>query len=635
MEGSKKWSSPWTVLQQSRTIPKEDSPILLKHVESTAANRNDSPSNHNDHEEETSNVVVLPVVPDTVEIPVDGWYALYFGVDEPLVVPKNTCKKYSVVNGALQNESSCRNARSTRCFNLLIQPTNKVDPTKQLSLPLREGNLELSSSRIGKLIFLTGKAQVCVVEQESQPEQQQHHDKKNDEPRPHGNGKEGCLPQFQWRIAFHRYLERSYGSSKHNLDHEINSEQQNQCSPSRHPDVGTLAAPPQRRFCCSLCGQCFHSIHAVKHHIDIRHVCIPTSTSANDEIDKQPGHDITDTNTNNSIIWNRPLTVLFEDDTLAVIDKPQGMPIMGSEHTLQRSSLLLPLKGIRVPDWPKAGTAASAACVSTSHNGNDTGGEEEMDYTTAMPMSAPSDSILGKPRPVHRLDAPTGGVLVVAKTRRSEVLLKKMFQERTCHKTYRALVYGKVHMIGCNGGGNRTGECDVPLSGKPALTIYRPLRYVQSVRSRDGWLTVMELKPVTGRQHQLRKHMQHLKHPIVGDPRYGGGHKVFWTTSSSSSTRTTSICPSSSSSSTSALDKTMTVPIATPHHLRRLCLWALEIQFPHPLTGEDMCVSLSEPEWLRHVAEQEQKEWEACQDQKGTNSSRSLTWSSAVAVDSI
>ena len=552
-----KWSSPWMTFHPN-SIKTESSSSTR--VPSRMNESSVSDDNHGMEAINTTNEEGLVIVPIT------GWYALYFGVDQPLEGHRKRKEPSYSPDGVGESKIG---------FTLWMESPEQDSSgslqtvSRKRSLPIRDGNVELASCRVGVLIFITEGVRMRIEEEHAKPTISSTDTDSATVNQP-----------LWWRVAFHRYLERRSvsGTSADNA--------------SIQPDVGALAAHPLRRFCCSYCGQCFHNVNAVKQHMDVRHS--PHVKKNEDAVDSATATD--KTGDANSSIWTRPLKVLYQDDSLLVIDKPQGMPVMGSEHTLQRSPLLLPLKGTRVPDWPKAGSG-SLSCDTT-----DTLHAPPADANDETTNIVPScDSILGKPRPVHRLDAPTGGVLVVAKTRRAEAMLKKLFRERSCHKVYRALVYGKLQ---------QRGDCNLPLSDKPAMTKYKPLRYSRSMKSHDEWLTVVELMPVTGRQHQLRKHLQLLRHPIVGDPRYGGGHKVFRATQCPPSTEENTKKPSDSSSMT---------PTPTPPHLQRLCLWALSIKFPHPLTGAETTVSLPvEPEWLNHVMEKEQLEWESAKNGQST-----------------
>ena len=120
----------------------------------------------------------------------------------------------------------------------------------------------------------------------------------------------------------------------------------------------------------------------------------------------------------------------------------------------------------------------------------------------------------------HRLDRDTSGVVILAKTEEIQHFLKKQFQDRTVHKTYVAVVCGRPKLD--------EARIDLPLirdlkrpttfrvdaNGKEAETFYKVLK------TNDVY-SMVELKPTTGRTHQLRVHMKYLGHPILGDPVYG------------------------------------------------------------------------------------------------------------------
>jgi len=128
-----------------------------------------------------------------------------------------------------------------------------------------------------------------------------------------------------------------------------------------------------------------------------------------------------------------------------------------------------------------------------------------------------------RPRPVHRLDRDTTGVVVVAMSPEAEKTLCAQFRERLMAKEYVALVQGRIEA----GGG--VVEADIeehpsddtrmriaPRRGKPSVTEY-------VVEEAWGRWTLVRAKPKTGRRHQIRLHMAHIGHPVVGDPLYGGG----------------------------------------------------------------------------------------------------------------
>lgn len=126
-----------------------------------------------------------------------------------------------------------------------------------------------------------------------------------------------------------------------------------------------------------------------------------------------------------------------------------------------------------------------------------------------------------RPGIVHRLDKDSSGLMVVAKTPRAHAHLALQFKNRTIERLYRAFVLGVVEFdegrvdapIGRHPV-NPKKRAVVPAGGKPALSLYKVLR-----RYRD--VTDLEVKIKTGRTHQVRVHLAHLGHPVVGDREYG------------------------------------------------------------------------------------------------------------------
>ncbi len=125
----------------------------------------------------------------------------------------------------------------------------------------------------------------------------------------------------------------------------------------------------------------------------------------------------------------------------------------------------------------------------------------------------------------HRIDQETSGIVLCAKTKKAEIDIKYLFENRLIEKSYLALVDGKIE---------KEIRIDAPLltqkhhathirtvvtvdeRGKPSVTTITPLEYFN-----DHHMTLVEAKPYTGRQHQIRVHLFHVEHPIVGDPVYG------------------------------------------------------------------------------------------------------------------
>ena len=340
---------------------------------------------------------------------------------------------------------------------------------------------------------------------------------------------------------------------------------------------------------------------------------------------------------NQSDLYETPLEVIYQDACMAVINKPQGMTVMGGRPSLIRCHLLM-----------------SLVCTPT---------EKEHALATQC------DKALGKPRPVHRLDNATGGLLVLAKTYLADRTLHAAFMNRLCHKRYRALLIGRLELTCttlpphttlfsndiCEHGSSKDAADNgdpkqtdnrhdhappndhpppdavilADVDGKVSKTCIRVVRYIdanhllkddddihnnvtsnaQSFSSSNvtqvpkeneiaattppRWYTMVDLWPVTGRRHQLRKHMKLIGYSIYGDTRYIAA---------------------------SILAERYHPPVPVPSKLPRLdpqvpqqhdspsppqppplCLWAMEITIPHPYTGIEMTFTVpnhDDPNWF-------------------------------------
>ena len=125
----------------------------------------------------------------------------------------------------------------------------------------------------------------------------------------------------------------------------------------------------------------------------------------------------------------------------------------------------------------------------------------------------------------HRIDQETSGLVLCAKNKQSERDIKMMFQEREMQKKYLAFVHGEFKESICVEAPllRKQDESavvrmiiDVHEDGKASKTDFKPLEYFPELN-----MTLVECSPHTGRQHQIRVHLFHVKHPIVGDPIYG------------------------------------------------------------------------------------------------------------------
>ena len=225
-----------------------------------------------------------------------------------------------------------------------------------------------------------------------------------------------------------------------------------------------------------------------------------------------------------------PLKVLYTDDDLIVIDKPFGLVIHPGAGV--RSGTLVNALLHRFPEviWVGEG---------------------------------------GRPGIVHRLDMETSGVMVVARSPRAYESLKGQFKDRSVKKVYQGLVWGRMP--------GPEGRLDAPIGRHPrhgqrmSVRTRRPraaeTRYTVLREFRQT--TLLEVRPLTGRTHQIRVHLAAAGHPLVGDTRYGrtrGGR-----------------------------------------HIPRLFLHACRLSFAHPATGEPLEFISPLPPELEAVLRAEQE----------------------------
>jgi len=187
--------------------------------------------------------------------------------------------------------------------------------------------------------------------------------------------------------------------------------------------------------------------------------------------------------------------IIFEDEYLMVLEKPAGWIVNDAMTTtgqptvqdwLRRNFQFSPRSGLLISNFPQ--------------------------YRNGI---------------VHRLDKETSGLLVVAKTKEAFEGLQRAFKERKVHKTYTALVHGIVEP--------KEGSIEAPVGrlpwrrdrfgvlpgGRGASTAYKTIGNYQSTISNEKF-TLLELKPKTGRTHQIRIHLKFIGHPIVSDEFYAG-----------------------------------------------------------------------------------------------------------------
>jgi len=161
------------------------------------------------------------------------------------------------------------------------------------------------------------------------------------------------------------------------------------------------------------------------------------------------------------------LSVLYEDDYLAVIEKPAGILVSGNKFKTIDNALQQNLQ-----------------------------------------RSIQSDAV--RPRAVHRLDYPTTGVLLIGKTSSSIQALNQLFENKKIEKIYHAITIGKLEP---------EGRIQFEVDEKQSESIYKVIATVSS--KRFSKLNLVKLSPKTGRRHQLRKHLSAIGNPILGDQEYG------------------------------------------------------------------------------------------------------------------
>jgi len=218
-------------------------------------------------------------------------------------------------------------------------------------------------------------------------------------------------------------------------------------------------------------------------------------------------------------IYPLDLSVLYEDEQLAVIRKPAGILVSGNQFRTIQNALL---------DNLRISTAVDAFQL---------------------------------PRPVHRLDYATSGLLLIAKTTSANIHLSQQFEKKTIQKRYQAVVIGQLV--------KQKGLITTKIDNKEAITKYEVIQTVPSLKT--GHLSLLNLYPLTGRTHQLRIHSSNLGHPILGDKLY---HQE--------------------------------MPLLKG---KGLFLAAVELTFEHPVSGQVMNYKLNAPEKFAYRLRQEERRW--------------------------
>lgn len=247
---------------------------------------------------------------------------------------------------------------------------------------------------------------------------------------------------------------------------------------------------------------------------------------------------------------NLPLDIIYEDDDLAVINKPAGMAVHAGAGSLEDNR----------------GTLVNALLHHFGRQLSRTGGEL-------------------RPGIVHRLDKQTSGLIVVAKNDITHRKLAESFASRDLRKVYIALVHGQVK--------GDEGMIELPISrdlvrrtrmttrragGRLAVSHWRVLERIGTPEHPGtfGKFTLLEVRIETGRTHQIRVHLQSLGHPVVGDTLYGAPHHI------------TPIVRTSTDGSFT---------------LNRNFLHAAALEFAHPTTGKRLTLKAPLPPQLTGLLE--------------------------------
>ncbi len=165
---------------------------------------------------------------------------------------------------------------------------------------------------------------------------------------------------------------------------------------------------------------------------------------------------------------NISLQILYEDDYLAIVNKPSGIVVSGNKKFTLENALPNSLK-------------------------------------TSLQLDT-----LQRPEPIHRLDYPTSGALLIGKTSQVVMILNKMFEERKIEKIYYAITVGLL---------KDKGIIETSIENKPCKSEFKIINKLDSIKYK--FLNLIELIPHTGRKHQLRIHLASIDSPIFGDLKYG------------------------------------------------------------------------------------------------------------------
>ena len=243
---------------------------------------------------------------------------------------------------------------------------------------------------------------------------------------------------------------------------------------------------------------------------------------------------------------NIPLTIIFEDSHLLVLDKPAGLVV-----------------------HPGAGNHRGTLVHALLHH-------------CGSKLSTLGES--DRPGIVHRLDKETSGLMVIAKTNQAHQGLVEQFESRSLSRCYLAFVEGVpsptrgvIEKNIARSDSNRKKMAVFDFKGKPAITEYETLKTFVVGNAIFGSLVECRLK--TGRTHQIRVHMASIGHPVVGDPTYGGQKKK------------------------AIIKRLMAEHSCALWTNERQALHAYKLQFIHPITQEFLSFESPLPQDLQELHE--------------------------------
>lgn len=212
------------------------------------------------------------------------------------------------------------------------------------------------------------------------------------------------------------------------------------------------------------------------------------------------------------------LEIIYEDEYLAIINKPAGIITSGNQFKTIENALI--------------------------HNIKKSTKEDALKWA----------------KPVHRLDAPTSGLLICAKTKTAHMLLGKLFQDKTIQKTYHAIVQGTTPL---------SGTIQQDINEQKAITTFQTIQTIPSLQNNS--ISLLNIQPKTGRTHQIRIHLSQMGHPIIGDKLYGQEGNILKN--------------------------------------KGLFLAATALDFTHPISQEKLLLRIDPPHKFESLIEREARRW--------------------------